>query len=284
MPQDFTFSTVGQSIAAQGNYLLYGESGIGKTYALSTVENILVLDIERGSRSLPPTMPLVTSGEIRSAFDSPADQFPSFVVDRPSLNDVADINDLLMEPRYEGRFQALAVDTVTTLLDLVVAWVIENHSRTVVQATQPDKGGKGTKTLTLAGWGMAQQVLRDLVIPMCDMPIHTIFTFHEEMMDGPDGRSRWTPKIQGKKLLPQMQALVDFGFRMEMMETKARGEMVRDRAIRCLPATGAWAKCRDWKGGVFSEYEAPNLGALLRKIEAAVTTGNTKHEPDGALA
>lgn len=260
---------VGDVTASAGKFLLYGKSGFGKTFACSRIDGVLLLDIENGARSADPDMPYVYGKDVKELFEADAEAYPSGVVRITNVKQLATVLDLLHDKRYHNRFKAVAVDSVTTLLEEFEAYVRTTYGPAVSNRTEPSNGvGETLSALTLQGWGLVQSRLHECVRMFRHIPIHTIFTFQEEDSVTDDGITFTKPQLKGKALLPQIQAMVDFGVRIEIKETKIKGETKRQRAFRCQPTGRVWAKARDSTCKLINEYEAADMNALIAKVSS----------------
>lgn len=269
--------TVGETAGRRAKVLLYGQSGSGKTYLASQLERALILDFEFRRLSMPPGIGVVRRsdnpeapvgpGEIKEAFESdPASTTNgTIVVPCHNLRQVEFVLQMLRQPQYLGRFEAVVIDSLTVMTEIVEADVRKRYPSLVRDIAASD--GDPAQVLTQEAWGVIIDKVRSLVVQFRNVPTHVVFLAHEEMYEAETGLTVIRPKLRGQKLLPAVQALVDFGLRIEVKNKRAGdGKVTVTRRLRVMPDERVWAKVSDFAGDKFRAFEAANMVELAERI------------------
>jgi len=150
--------------------LTYGKSGTGKTFSLDTLPKpIFIYSFDPGG--------LVS---LRGCSD----------IEYYEPADFKDFDRHLEKELKLGEFKSLAIDSLTTLAEIIMLHV---------QGLSGKSASKITKIPTQNDWmnqmSLAQQVLNHLF----DLPLHTVVTAHEELLkDEISGKILGVPLITGK--------------------------------------------------------------------------------------
>jgi len=265
---------IGDAAGQQAKIILYGASGAGKTHLSSQLDHALILDFENGRLSMPPEVGLlsreddptapVTPKEINEAFESNPEQVPSICIQCSSTHQIGHVLTCLRNPKMRDRFNAIVIDSVTTLTEIVEDDVLRRYPTLVRSIVSSDGDRKGL--LTQEGWLNVIETVRRALVCFRDVPAHVVFTMHEETTELDDGRAFTRPKLRGKTLLPTFQAMVDFGFRIEIHAAKEGDNVSVRRRLRTQPDQNVWAKTRNYGGKLLQPFELADLRAVINKI------------------
>lgn len=132
--------------------LLYGASKIGKTYSLGNLDGVLIIDTEKGTRSIPGM--------------------------KVEVNDLAELGELIKElkkPENKGLYKYIALDT----LDNIVRWIEKHICRNTLT-----KDGTPYKSVADMPYGSGWSQLRDktleLIKTIADLTDHLILIAHRD--------------------------------------------------------------------------------------------------------
>lgn len=271
------FVSMKEMTSGTAKVLLYGESGSGKTFVACRLNNVLVVDFEEGLKSAPmdgSMKGLEDPANLRAAFETSRDDFPNVSVTVTEVTQLKTIWTLIKE--HPGRFDTLVLDSVTTLGEMTEEWIRTRFSSAGTQRVQADNKADGDiVSLTMQGWGYAQNKLGDALSSFRFLPVNIVFVFHETAIVNKDQPTRYLPKFKGKDLPAKIKGYVDFGIRVEIATHKVGPRITTRRQFRCHPTPTVWAKCRDGEGGLLAEHEPADLNALLAKV----TGRNEKSTP-----
>ena len=265
---DLPIQDVRDIYGSQSNMILYGKSGIGKTYDVSRLPRVLVIDSERGLRSAPVGLKFIPKvSDAEEYFRLSPDEVPSMSIEVTSQAELVQVAELLNREEFQKRFRAVAVDTVTTLFERILVGIRDDYEKGLTEIIESVDKKRAMKNITPRGHGLAQVQAGDCLQILRDAPVHTIWVFHEGTIVTPDGDEIIAPLVGGKKFLPKLQTMVDFGFRMEIRGTKVEGGTTRNvRGYRTELSSSVWAKQRDTDDSL-DEFEVNGLGTILEKLE-----------------
>lgn len=212
-------------------FLIYGDTGTGKTYALRTLPDsmrpALILDCDRGSRKISKLKGLgtIVTFDIENARGKPVlyDQFKDFV--QSAYAGKADL------PRPFDEYATVVVDSFTILVkaiqDRTLQWFIDNgqggNSRN--SADQPP---------TMAEYGMIAHLSQKIVQGLIQLNKNLILNCHEaaNIKDEVTGMSSAGPALQ-KALATNLPRYFD-----EILYAKAKGKGDDRKYIWCTQSTG----------------------------------------------
>lgn len=267
---------LGDSAGSQIKAIVYGPSGVGKTYLTSQLTQVLILDFENGRLSMPPDIGdlrraddpegAVTATEIKEAFESDPAEVQSIRVPCKNVQQVGLVLQALRKSEWKNRFQAVVLDSVTTLTELVENDVLNRYPKLSRSIASND--GDSAAVMTMEGWMTVLDKVKRAIVQFRDVPIHVLFVLHEETRELDDGRAFTQPQLRGKTLLPAVQALVDYGFRIEVANIRQGESIVTQRRIRTTADQNVWAKARDFDGDTVLPFEEADLRKLIEKIAA----------------
>lgn len=143
-------------------------------------------------------------------------------------------------------FQSIAIDSLSEIAELVLS-----HEKSINKDGRAAYGEMTTQVVELI------RAFRDL------REKHVYFSAKCEKSQDETGRMLYAPAMPGKQLGQQIPYLVDEVFALRV-ETAQDGSMVR--ALQCQP-NGTW-QAKD-RSGRLAAWEAPDLGAIIRKISGA---------------
>lgn len=132
--------------------LLYGASKIGKTFSLGNLEGVLIIDTEKGTRSIPGM--------------------------KVEINDLGEFMELIKElkkPENKNLYKYIALDT----LDNVVRWLEKR-----ICATNLNKDGAPYRTIADipygGGWSQLRDKTLEVVKALADLADHLILIAHRD--------------------------------------------------------------------------------------------------------
>lgn len=258
------FPDVHDVLGKQAKIALYGKSGIGKTYLVTRLKNVLILDSEEGALSSPPGVHYARVEQIEEVFASDRERFPSFVVPIFHPRDIDQIAERLLRKANRGRFRTVVVDTMTSLFDMVYLGTTRRDFQSGATEVVKSVDGRDVMgNLTVRGHGLSQTRVLDDMTLFRDARTHIVWTFHEGTTFEDDVEVL-NPLIAGKKLLPKLQGMMDFGIRVEMRAVKMEdGSKRSERVLRCRPSAAVWAKNRGPHGDELREFEPPDLQRII---------------------
>lgn len=195
-----------------------------------------------GKTCLIPTLPapLVISAEGGLLSIAAAD-VPYIEVN--SYQSLMDAYAFVSQSQEAQQFQSIAIDSISEVAELVLA----NEKRT-------NKDGR------MAYGEMAVQVT-EIIRAFRDLKgKHIYFSAKAEKSQDETGRILYAPSMPGAKMGQAIPYLVDEVFALRA-EKAPDGTVAR--ALQCQP-DGAW-QAKD-RSGKLAAWEAPDLGAIIRKI------------------
>lgn len=216
-------------------FLVYGESGAGKTHLIKTLPKPIVFSAEGG---------LITLSDCDIPF-----------VEIRSMADLQAAYSFIMSSEEGKQFQSIALDSISEIAE--VALVHE----------------KKTNKDPRAAYGEVQDKVAQIVRTFRDIPgRHVYFSAKLERTQDDTGRMMYGPGMPGKKL----GAMLPYFFDSVLA---VRRELVDDQPKHMLMcgSDGFWiAKSR---GGLLNNWEEPDLGALISRIEQRGKARTEQTEP-----
>lgn len=140
-------------------------------------------------------------------------------------------------------FKSIALDSVTEVGDVVLDAELKDN-----------KDGR-------KAYGKLAQKMRGLIRAFRDLPgKHVYFSAELDKFEDEQGRVFYGPAMPGKQLVRKAHYVADFLFALRV-ERDSEGNT--HRALLC-DSDGLWAAKN--RGGKLEQWEAPDLGAIIRKI------------------
>jgi len=263
------FPEIHDALGKQAKIMLYGGNGIGKTYQVTRIPNVLILDSESGTMSAPPdTLVAARPNQIDDVFASDKVRYPSFVIPVSHPIEVERIARVFERRQNRSRFRAVVIDSMTYLYDVIICGdVRKNFAGNAVEVIMSEDGKDVLRALSGTGHQYAQTRTVEVMELFRDVGCHFVWTFHEGMRTE-NGTDVIQPLLGGNKLLPKLKGLADFGLRIEWQRRKVEsGETRSDRVLRCHPSATVWAKNRGPHGDKLREIEPCDLNRIIHLIE-----------------
>lgn len=238
--------SAGDTSAETVNFLVYGKSGVGKTYMLRTCDGpLLIADADRGMMSLS---------------DVGADDEVDVVKIR-SGDDMVDFFKYLKDADHG--YEWAAIDSISALAEIFLDEEMK---------TDGDKQAHG-----LAAYGDMQRRIINVIKLFKKLPINVVI-LAKEQRENVDGSMLYCPFIPGKYLTQKRPIAHDFDqvYPLHAFEKEdEHGESITVRKLQTVANGKHVAKSRDPKG-VLARAERPDLGAIRRKLMNQETTEEDK--------
>lgn len=240
--------------------LVYGDSGVGKTYSLRTLAS--------GSQKL-----FVFCTDPGGMTTLRGSKNVDFVIIKDIVQFETDLE--FFEKNLMKDYFAVAFDSLTTISELLMDHVIRLSGRLPATAFAKRPPGTSASKGVLLGpnqqdYGNQMTLIYKFINYIVKLPTHVVCTAHAELTkDELSGRIIGTPMVTGK-LKGRIPLVFD--------EIYLACRQSTNYFFRTQPDAIYVAKSRLSKGGLFSELEEPDFGKLLRKA------GVCEAEPAGVSA
>lgn len=212
-------------------FLIYGISGAGKTYLLSTVpepERAFICSVEAGSLSLSRVS--IEGAQINS------------------MKDANECYEWLKGSDEAKQFNFIQLDSITELAEICLAEELPAHK-------DPRKA-----------FGAMMDRMKRLIRAFRDLPgRHIYMTAKQSQIQDEAGRLYFGPDMPGQKLGPGLPYWFDevFALRLNKQTDPASGVVETARTLQTLGDDNYIAKDRS---GLLNEFEPPNLAHIMNKI------------------
>jgi hypothetical protein len=164
-----------------------------------------------------------------------------------TLDDVEEVLTQLDTTEARGQFRTICLDSISEIAEALL-------SELLGKVKDPRQA-----------YGELSDVTIDLIRRFRDLKgFHVLVTAKESMVQTDDGVMRLTPSMPGKKLGPQLPYYFDEVFYYEVTTDPVTNKPLR--RLRTQPDFQTDAKDRS---GALSEFEKPNLTAIIEKIQRA---------------
>lgn len=244
--------------------LLYGASGVGKTYLASRLNNALIIDIEGGLLSAPRDMEFLPIPSLGDAFNG---KCPSGSV-ATRAETVEELNRIyqLLAKSGRGRFETVILDSITEVQKRVQEYLTRKFSDAVTQKFRSDDGStENFHVLTQQGWMALQNKTRSGFRMYRDLEgMNVVFVCSEETVTDSEGVAYTQPLLDGRKNLPDLEYMVDVGIRLHQTVSRTAKGLNIVRMFQCARTPTVWAKVR---GGLLNGLEPVAEGGLQTLIE-----------------
>jgi hypothetical protein len=252
---------------------LFGPSGVGKTTLVTTLPHAttLCVDLEAGMKSVQ---------------DWPGDSIPvrcfEDAIDLACLiggvNPAADPNGFFSAAHHQHLVNAhpdlvrliagkttIFLDSITDLTRQAMAWAKTRPEAFSEKTGRPDTRG---------AYGLMAREVIGLLKHLQHAPGKTVIMVGIlERVTDEFGRVTWQPQMEGGKAGRELPGIVDQVITMALFSTDPDGALRHDpehgseRRLVCTAANRFGLPAKD-RSGRLAETEPPDLGALLRKINA----------------
>ena len=212
-------------------FLIYGVSGAGKTFLLSTVpepDRAFIASVEAGSLSL-------SGSSIEGAHIN-------------SMADAVECFEWLKGSDEAKRFNFIQLDSITELAELCLVEEMPNH-----------KDGR-------KAFGAMMDRMKRLIRAFRDLPgCHVYMTAKQAQIQDESGRLYFGPEMPGQKLGPGLPYWFDEVFALRLMEhTDPESGVVK--TVRTLQTASDEAFIAKDRSGKLQRFEDPNLERVMNKI------------------
>jgi len=167
------------------NCLLYGSSGVGKTYAASTCPSPLILSAESGLLSLSDL------------------KLP--VINLDNRHTINEVYDWLKKSKEAKKYETIYIDSISEVAELLLQ-----------EEMMVNKDGR-------AAYGEMASLMTTTIRGYRELPFHTVFTAKiKKVVDDSTGSITFMPSVPGQMLLNNLSYLFDEVFLMEIGKAKDR--------------------------------------------------------------
>jgi phage nucleotide-binding protein len=195
-----------------------------------------------GKTSLIPTLPNPVVFSAEGGLLSIADADVSYV-EVSSYDTLMEAYRWVTESDEAKHFESIALDSISEIAEVVL-----NHEKKI--AKDPRQA-----------YGSMQEQMSDIIRAFRDIPNkHVYFTAKCEKATDETGRILYAPSMPGNKTGQQLPYFFD---EVLALRVEKDAEGVAQRALMC-DSDGIW-QAKD-RSGKLDTWEAPDLGAIIRKI------------------
>lgn len=195
-----------------------------------------------GKTSLIPTLPTPVVFSAEGGLLSIADADVSFV-EVSSYDTLMEAYKWVTESDEAKHFESIALDSISEIAEVVL-----NHEKKI--AKDPRQA-----------YGAMQEQMSDIIRAFRDIPNkHVYFTAKCEKATDETGRILYAPSMPGNKTGQQLPYFFDEVLALRVEKDQ---EGIAQRALMC-DSDGIW-QAKD-RSGKLDTWEAPDLGAIIRKI------------------
>lgn len=223
----------------KGKILIYGKSGTGKTYSVSTLDAKKTIVITPDKNALKVLKKLNWIADL-------------WHVEKWEY--MFEFSKILLQPDMQKKYDNIFVDDFTEINELSKEWIVKVER----PAT---KGLTNTKTysdlMELQDYMLLQVKITNLLRAFRDLPYNCIFTcLEDEVRDEQSGIILFRPSMNGKMRL-NMTGFFDEVFRLIV-------DKDGERVFLCDNTEKELAKDRS---GYLDKYECPDYAKILKKIK-----------------
>ncbi len=258
---------------------LFGQSGVGKTSLLNTLPEAetLCIDLEAGMKSVQgwrgdsiPVRCFADALDIACLVGGPdpAAAPEGFFSEAHHRHLAAAYPDLA---RLVAGKSVVFVDSITDLTRQAMAWAKTRPEAITEKTGKPDTRG---------AYGLLAREVIGLLKHLQHAPGKTVILVGIlEKVTDEFGRTAWQSQMEGGKAARELPGIVDQVVSMALFSPEREGgggwrhdpERGTERRLVCRTANPFGLPAKD-RSGRLAETEPPDLGALLRKINATATS------------
>jgi hypothetical protein len=209
-------------------FLVHGEAKVGKTMLLPTLPNPIVANIERGLSSIKDA-------------DLPYQNIDSY-------EDMKEFLWWLRDAEEAQQYESVGVDSISWLAELILV----AEKKVLVNGKPRDPR---------QAYGEMQDKTYEIIRELLALPKHVCVIAKTLKATDHMGRLVFSPTMPGEKA---PQGLPYFFDEVFALQAHRSGEVV-ERAIQTV-GDGTWSAGD--RSGKLDAWEPPDLGAIIRKIEA----------------
>ena len=219
-----------KNVATDGvKILVHAPSGYGKTHLIRTLPNPFIISAESGLLSL---------GDCDLPY-----------AEVQTIDDVKEVYEWIVRSEEAKAFDSIALDSISEIAEVVLS----------DEKNKPTKDGKGVDGR--AAYGNMADIMGQLIRAFRDIRGKNIYmSAKTEKVQDERGRILYGPSMPGKTLTNGLAYFFDFVFALRV-ETGEDG--AKWRGLLCDGDDIWMAKNR---GGRLDTWEAPDLGAIIRKV------------------
>jgi hypothetical protein len=245
--------------------LLYGDTGVGKTYTAATASRVkdmspvLFIDVEGGTKTLETYFPEVEFIRVKDTYDNQG----------RLVRSAWQHLDMVCEDLKTGDhpYVTYVVDSLSEAYELAMAhWMRIAVSKD--KDKDPDIPGGDKKGEDSFGrdWTKARSMLRRMVRSFRDLDAHVIFTAHAQEVKAVDGDyMKVFPAFPGK-LAREVSGFIDEVLYLYAKPTGKKdtdGNLIIERSVLAQPTPRFNVKSR---GGLPNVLRAPDMGKICEIV------------------
>jgi len=187
--------------------LIYGDSGAGKTHLIGTFPSPYIIDTDFGLDTLAGKDIEYEEYYARIGQEGASEAWPA-VLDKAE--------EFVKNPPRD----TLAIDSLTTLFDSVIAYVLNKAKRNVLQ---------------IQDYMTIYDEITTLIVKLRKVPCHVLVTAHEEVYrDELSGRINYRPLVIGNKFSPKLPIFFNNIYNI-VVDIPKKGDRVADRRLLVQP-------------------------------------------------
>lgn len=230
-------------------FLLYGESGLGKTSLLKSLniepKEILYIAADPGQLALQPKKLKLGEPKFLERDMTSVGYFQP-----RSFEDFKKIKDYIVSGEAKKKYKLLWIDGLDEVGEEALRLFMEREK------------AKGQKANLQVAYGDMATAMRNWIQDILRAPdISSVFTTH--ITENENSDIQYIPSFPGKKMTNSLVDIFDevLCLRMERITPTSQPE----RLLQCTRNVGIRYQAKD-RSGRLDDYEKPDLGAVINKI------------------
>jgi hypothetical protein len=221
--------------------LVFGQSGIGKTYLAKTFNDtskVLIISAEAGVLSL--------TGSNIDVIDISQQDDGKLIPEKDRFDKLKQVYSFLLRPECREKYDTIMIDSITEIGQNLTASLLSKY---------PDKKD------SFNVWNDYTNIMRSFIKSFRDLPFYNIiFTALSTEEKDEVGRRIFKINLNGKKLPEEIPGLLDIVVYYTKIEDENGDEK---RVLITCPTSKSIGKDRS---GKLSKMEPPNLQIIFNKI------------------
>jgi hypothetical protein len=232
---------LGQILNQPLKILIHSPSGRGKTACLTTLgKDLQLIDLDLGTETArrlqdPFSQERLLPDVLLCPEPTPTQSAIAFTEAKNKMILIANAITQKIWP-----YKVLGVDSLTTLVDAGIRYVLANNGRLNRAAVVPSKGNAGGN-ISQPEWGLVINEIENMVILLKSMQCHVVILAHSVAEKQDNGMTRMEISIPTQKLPPRIPNYFDEIWYMEHVEM---GAGVTERVFRTVESATYLAKSR----------------------------------------